>query len=85
MQKRAFTPCDQNLHRIRQIGRRRWKIEIGYHRRSLADTAVFRFKTIFGNILSTRTLPRQMTEARIKVVTLNRMTLLGMPDTYRLD
>lgn len=78
-------PRDQNLRRIRQVGRKRWKIEIGYHRRSLAETAVFRFKTIFGNTLSTRTLPRQMTEARIKVVALNRMTHLGMPDSHRLD
>lgn len=76
---------DQNLRRIRQVGRKQWKIEVGYHRRSLAETAVFRFKTIFGNSLSTRTFPRQITEARIKVVALNRMTHLGMPDSYRLD
>lgn len=78
-------PRDQNLRRIRQVGRKRWKIEIGYHRRSLAETAVFRFKTIFGNTLSSRTLHRQITEACIKVVALNRMTHLGMPDSYRLD
>ena len=76
-------PRDQNLRRIRQVGRSRWKEESGYHRRSLAETAVFRFKTIFGNTLSTRTLSRQVTEARIKCLALNRMTVLGMPDSYR--
>ena len=82
--KKAPFPRDQNLRRIRQIGRKRWKQEAAYHRRSLAETAVFRFKIIFGNHLSTRTLPRQITEARIKGAALNRMTQLGMPDSYRV-
>jgi len=81
---KAPLPRDQNLRRIRQIGRKQWKVESGYHRRSLAETAVFRFKIIFGNTLSTRTLPRQITEARIKCAALNRMTQLGMPDSYRV-
>lgn len=77
-------PRDQNLRRIRRVGRKRWKQETGYHRRSLAETAVFRFKTIFGNTLSARTLPRQITEARIKGAALNRMTQLGLPDSYKV-
>jgi hypothetical protein len=72
------------MRRIRQVGRNQWKIESGYHRRSLAETAVFRFKIIFGNGLSARTLHRQITEARIRGAALNRMTLLGMPDSYRV-
>src|SRR5262249_17252447 len=39
---------DENLRRIRRVGRRRWKREAGYHKRSLAETAVFRFKGLFG-------------------------------------
>jgi len=77
-------PRDQNLRRIRRVGRKRWKQESGYHRRSLAETAMFRFKVIFGNTLSTRTLPRQITEARIKCAALNRMTQLGMPESYQV-
>ena len=77
-------PRDQNLRRIRRVGRKRWKEESDYHRRSLAETAVFRFKTIFGNTLSTRTLERQVVEVRIKCAALNRMTQLGMPDSYRV-
>lgn len=77
-------PRDQNLRRIRQIGRQRWKEEAGYHRRSLTETAVFRFKVIFGNTLSARTLPRQITEARIKCAALNRMAQLGLPDSYQV-
>lgn len=82
--KKAPLPRDQNLRRIRRIGRKKWKQEAGYHRRSLAETAIFRFKIIFGNTLSTRTLSRQITEARVKAVALNRMTQLGMPDSYRV-
>jgi hypothetical protein len=82
--KKAPLPRDQNLRRIRQVGRNRWKQEAGYHRRSLAETAVFRFKMIFGNTMSARTLPRQITEACIKGAALNRMTQLGMPDSYRV-
>lgn len=77
-------PRDQNLRQIRRIGRKRWKQEAGYHRRSLAETAVFRFKTIFGNTLSARSLSRQITEARIKAAVLNRMTQLGMPESYKV-
>jgi hypothetical protein len=66
------------------VGRKRWKQEAGYHRRSLAETAVFRFKIIFGYTLSARTLPRQITEARIKGAALNHMTQLGMPDSYQV-
>lgn len=77
-------PRDTNLRRMRMIGRRQWKCESHYHQRSLAETAVFRFKTIFGDHLSSRALPQQKTEARIKCAALNRMTQLGMPDSYRV-
>jgi hypothetical protein len=82
--KKARLPRDENLRYIRCHGRKKWKRDSNYHRRSLAETAVYRFKTVFGNTLSTRTLTRQITEVRIKSAALNRMTRLGMPDSYRL-
>jgi hypothetical protein len=82
--RKAPLPRDQNLRRSRQVGRKQWKVETHYHRRSLAETAVFRFKIIFGNRLSTHTLNRQITEARVKAAALNRMTQLDMPDRYRV-
>jgi hypothetical protein len=75
-------PRNENLERIQQIGRQEWKQESGYHRRSLAETGMFRFKTIFGNQLQARSDAQQITEVRIKVAALNRMTHLGMPDSY---
>ena len=82
--KKAPLPRDENLRYIRRKGRKTWKRDAGYHRRSLAETAVYRFKTIFGNTLTTRTLSRQVTEVRIKAAAMNRMTRLGMPDSYRV-
>jgi hypothetical protein len=73
---------DQHLRRIRRIGRDRWKQETGYHRRSLVETTVFRFKTLFGGQLMSRTLDNQIVEALIKCKALNIMTQLGLPDSY---
>jgi len=78
-------PRNENLRRIWECGRKEWKTESGYHRRSLAETAMFRFKTIFGDHLDARETKRQKTEARIKCAALNRMTRLGMPDSYRIN
>lgn len=75
---------DENLRAIRQKGRRRWKQDSGYHRRSLAETSFFRFKTIFGPTLHARAFAQQATELFLKAGALNRMTHLGMPDSYRL-
>lgn len=73
---------DENLRRIRQIGRAAWKREAGYHRRSLAETTMFRLKTIFGDRVSARSFAGQATQLLIRCATLNRMTQVGMPDSY---
>jgi hypothetical protein len=75
---------DENLRRIRQIGRRAWKAESGYHERSLVETAMFRMKTIFGDGVASRTPARQATEAGIRCRALNIMTHQGMPQSERI-
>jgi hypothetical protein len=74
-------PRDQNLRLIRKIGRKRWKTESRYHRRSLSETAMFRLKSIFGDQVSARVFARQRTQLLLRLKALNRMTMLGMPDT----
>ena len=74
-------PRDENLRYIRKHGRPAWKRDSTYHQRSLAETAIFRMKTIFGDKLSTRLLETQCTQARIRCRALNIMTLLGMPES----
>lgn len=80
--KGAPHPRDENLRRIRAIGRKEWKEESGYHRRSLAETAIFRLKSIFGERVRARLAPRERTELLLRVKALNRMTTLGMPVSY---
>jgi IS5 family transposase len=75
---------DENLRYIRKHGRRQWKDDSGYHMRSLAETAMFRLKTIFGGELSARLLETQTTQALIRCWALNKMTHLGMPDSYQV-
>jgi len=75
---------DENLRYIRKHGRQRWKEDSGYHMRSLAETVMFRLKTIFGSDLSARLLETQSTQALIRCMALNRMTHLGMPQSYRV-
>jgi len=73
---------DAHLRRIAEIGRAAWKQESGYHRRSLAETGIFRLKKIFGPNLAAHSLTNQQQEVRLRCVALNRMTALGMPDSY---
>jgi IS5 family transposase len=73
---------DENLRRIRRVGRAGWKRESGYHRRSLAETAVFRLKTIFGGGVRARSFAGQAAQMLVRCAALNRMTHLGMPDSY---
>lgn len=72
-------PRDEAIRGIRGVGRKQWKEEIGYHCRSMAETAMFRIKTIFGGALKNRKLPNQQTEARLRCKILNSFTQRGMP------
>jgi hypothetical protein len=75
---------DENLRYIRKHGRKAWKNDADYHIRSLAETAMFRIKTIFGDKLSARLMETQMTQALIRCAALNTMTHLGMPQSYKV-
>jgi len=59
--------------------RKLWKKLKGYHRRSLVETAIFRFKRLFGSDLRNRKLDTQRAEVCARCQALNLMTRLGMP------
>lgn len=59
-----------------------WKKKVCYHRRLVAETAMFRIKTLLGGPLSLRDYDAQVGEAIAKA--LNRMTMLGMPHSVRI-
>jgi len=78
-------PRDENLRRIRFVGRKRWKQESGYHRRSLAETTMFRLKTIFGGKLRRRTFDAQAVELFLQCAGLNRMIQQCSLDSYKVE
>lgn len=56
-----------------------WKKLVGYHMRSLAETAFSRFKGIFGPKLFSRGVDNQYVELMLKAQVMNKMTQQGMP------
>ena len=72
-------PRDEAIRDIRKKGRRRWKQDMGYHRRSLAETTMYRMKQTFGARLKNRMFENQQTETRLRSKILNRFTQLGLP------
>jgi hypothetical protein len=78
------TQRDQHIAMIEKHGRMGWQRRSGYNRRSLVETAMYRYKTIIGRRLQARTLPNQRTEAKIACNVLNRMTSFGMPVSARI-
>jgi IS5 family transposase len=73
---------DENLRRIRRVGRAQWKRESKYHRRSLAETQMFRLKMIFGEHVRARSFEGQAAQMLVRCAVLNQRTHLGMPDSY---
>ena len=78
------TQRDKHLSAIAKDGRMSWQRSSGYNRRSLVETAMFRYKIVIGRRLHARTLSNQRTEAKVGGNVLNRMTRLGMPVSVRI-
>jgi hypothetical protein len=72
-------PRDAAIREMRRGGRKAWKERIGYHRRSLSETAMQRMKCCFGDKLKNHLLENQQTEARLRCKVLNHFTHLGLP------
>jgi IS5 family transposase len=77
-------PRDENLRSIRKTSREQWKQISGYHTRSLGESVMFRYKTIFGERLCFHNEKSQANEVLIKCNILNRYQTLGMPDTVAI-
>lgn len=77
-------PRDQNLRLIRQHGRKKWKRLANYHRRSLAETTMFRFQATFTSKAFSRLFDNQTAELKLKCKVLNQMIHLAKPESYRV-
>jgi hypothetical protein len=75
---------DRHIRLIAERGRMAWQRATGYGRRSLAETAVGRYKALIGPRLRARGLPAQRGEAAIAVRVLNRMIRVAKPIAVRV-
>jgi hypothetical protein len=75
---------DRHIQFIAQKGRMAWQRATGYGRRSLAETAVGRYKALIGPRLRARGLPAQQGEAAIAVGVLNCMIRAAKPISVRV-
>ncbi len=78
-------PRTKIVQEIARTSQEEWKEHSGYHRRSLAETAMFRMKRLFGGELKNRNFENQMTEAFLKTAAFNAMTRLGMPQSVKIN
>jgi hypothetical protein len=67
---------------MHRIGKDKWKRKSSFHRRSLVEAAFYRLKKIFTDRLRSKRSDSQDAEMMIRSEALNRMTSLGMPDSY---
>ncbi len=74
---------DRHIRLIAEQGRMAWQKATGYGRRSLAETAVGRYKAISGPKLRARSLPAQQGEVATAAEVLNRMTRVAKPVSTR--
>ena len=70
--------------RVKEIGRRQWKKESGYHLQARVENTFFRYKMIIGPGLRSRHPETQEVEAVIACNILNRMTDFGMPESLAI-
>ena len=78
------TKRDQNILFVEKYGKYRWQKYSDYHYRALAETAMFRYKTIIGDRLYGRKLSAQKVEAKIACLILNKMSSIGMPVSIKI-
>jgi hypothetical protein len=50
----------------------------------MVENAIYRYKTIIGRCMRSRSLAGQLVEVQLACKVLNTMTRLGMPDSYRV-
>ena len=81
---KKFIGADEEANkRCEEVGRKQWKKEVGYHKRSLAETNMFRQKSPFGDRLKSRTIRNQVAEIKIRAMIVNIWTNTWMPKYTR--
>lgn len=79
-----FKTRDDAMQHINCLGFKCWKEWSGYSKRSLVETAMYRFKKMFSGRLSSREGERRDQEFMIKCNIFNLFTRLGMPKSKKI-
>jgi hypothetical protein len=79
-----WEPRNRSINEINKMGRKKRKKKERYHRRSQAEVAIYRYKTIMGRVLQSRKIEYEKTEIKVKCKILNRKTEIGMPISYKV-
>tara|TARA_B110000091_G_C13779577_1_gene460480 strand:- start:245 stop:481 length:237 start_codon:yes stop_codon:yes gene_type:complete len=74
---------NRNIQEIKNHGRMQWQKNRQYGRRNLSELAVQRYQRILGDSMHARLMEGQKNEAMIGCGVINKMTSLGMPQSYR--
>lgn len=74
---------NRNINEINDHGRMMWQKNRQYGRRNYSELAMLRYQKILGDTFHAREFQRQKQEAMIGCAVLNKMTSLGMPQSYR--
>jgi hypothetical protein len=72
-------PRNEAVLVMRKEGLAHWKKMSGYHRRSQAETAMYRFKQLMTGKISLRTYNGQVGEVMAYVSAINKLNTLGLP------
>ena len=75
---------DRTILRIKEVGRRQWKKESGYHQQARVENTFFRYKSIIGDRLRARHPESRESEVIIACNILNRMAGLGMSESFAI-
>ncbi len=81
---RAAAWRNEAIDVIEKSSRHEWKAASGNHRRSLAETLMYRLKTLTGHSLWAREIGSQAAEVAIRAGVLNRMVALARPKSVRI-
>lgn len=73
------------INRIAEIGREKWKEEVGYHIRSKSEVNMFRYKIVFTEKMKSRKTKFEETEVKIKSKILNKFVDIGMPISIKVS
>jgi hypothetical protein len=76
---------NRNIRSRARHGKRQWHKRSGHTRRSMVENTFYRYKSIIGPTMRSRTLQGQRVESRVGCKILNRMAAMGMPESHRVD